>query len=146
MPKFKPVNRGKVSDVSHRLACNKLGIPEQNEQNCPQWLILPPKNKTPQPERLAFPVNNLSSSKVSTTNDVYLNSKKAASEKTELDSNNHSTQQTLNRRALAAPEQLTLKTNGSTNGKSRISIVDGKLISWAEMPDDILFISTEETK
>lgn len=44
---MKPINRGKVVDVSHR-----LGTPEMA---CSEWLILVPKEELPVPERLAFP-------------------------------------------------------------------------------------------
>ena len=40
-------NRGKVNDVSYRLGTPKMPKPE--------WLIATPKDKLPQPERLAFP-------------------------------------------------------------------------------------------
>lgn len=44
---MRPKNRGKVADVSHR-----LGTPQMPK---PEWLIALPKDKLPQPERLAFP-------------------------------------------------------------------------------------------
>ena len=47
LPCLKPVNRGKVVDVSH-----KLGTAEME---CPEWLIATPKNQLPVPEHLAFP-------------------------------------------------------------------------------------------
>lgn len=47
LPNLKPVSRGKVVDVSH-----KLGIAEME---CPEWLIATPKDQLPVPERLAFP-------------------------------------------------------------------------------------------
>lgn len=47
MPILKPVTRGKVVDVSH-----KLGTPQQES---PEWLIPIPKDELPVPERLAFP-------------------------------------------------------------------------------------------
>lgn len=46
LPKFTPVKRGKVNDVSTR-----LGTPIQP---VPEWLIATPKDELPQPERLAF--------------------------------------------------------------------------------------------
>lgn len=139
---MKSVKRGKVVEVAY-----KLGI---DQQACPDWLIALPKNKLPQPERLAFPVSE--QSKVSTNNSNGLSaatSRKRAHEQSESDSNSCS--QSLNRRALVAPEQLSARTNGSaTNGKSRISIVrtggKSKLISYDDAPEDIMFISTEATK
>ncbi|KAI1284942.1 Metastasis-associated protein MTA1 [Halotydeus destructor] len=45
-PKIKPVDRGSVVSVSH-----KLGTPEMP---CPEWLKATPKDQIPEPERLAF--------------------------------------------------------------------------------------------
>ncbi|XP_076313740.1 metastasis-associated protein MTA3-like isoform X2 [Tachypleus tridentatus] len=47
IPTAKSRNRGSVLDISHRLGAPNIPIPE--------WLIALPKNKLPQPERLAFP-------------------------------------------------------------------------------------------
>jgi hypothetical protein len=87
---------------------------------------------------------------------VTINSRKRTYEQSQLSENNNNStpQQQLNRRAFVLPEQLSLRTNGSTtNGKGRISIVrtngKNKLISWSDAPDiyhDILFKSTEATK
>lgn len=46
LPKSKPVDRGSVVSVSHR-----LGTPQMD---CPEWLKATPKEDIPQPERLAF--------------------------------------------------------------------------------------------
>ena len=47
LPKIKPAERVKIIEISHRLGIEKQPIPE--------WLIATPKDKLPQPERLAFP-------------------------------------------------------------------------------------------
>lgn len=47
IPNLKPINRGKVVDISQRLGTPKM--------ECPEWLILTPKDQIPVPERLAFP-------------------------------------------------------------------------------------------
>ena len=140
---------------------NKLGLPQYRTQ-CSEWLVPLPKNKLPQPERLAFPLpakdkeGNFILPKSNDLNST--NTRKRTHEQSELE-NHHS--QTLNRRALVAPvmnkqptaEQLALRTtNGgtvTTNGRARISIArigdKNKLISWTDAPDD-LFVSTEATK
>ena len=133
---MKPLKRCKVVEVAYR-----LGI---DQQACPDWLIALPKNKLPQPERLAFPLSEQSTN----SNGLNSTSRKRAHEQSESDSNSCS--QSLNRRALVAPEQLSARTNGSTtNGKSRISIVrtggKSKLISYDDAPEDIMFIRTEAT-
>ncbi|XP_022249422.1 metastasis-associated protein MTA3-like [Limulus polyphemus] len=46
IPKPKPRNRGSILDISHRLGAPNIPTPE--------WLIALPKDKLPQPERLAF--------------------------------------------------------------------------------------------
>lgn len=46
LPKCKPVDRGSVVSVSH-----KLGTPLME---CPEWLKTTPKGEIPEPERLAF--------------------------------------------------------------------------------------------
>lgn len=48
IPNLKPINRGKVVDISQRLGTPKM--------ECPEWLILTPKDQIPVPERLAFPL------------------------------------------------------------------------------------------
>ena len=47
MPKTKPIERGKVVDISYRLGTERIPTPE--------WLKATPKDQLPQPERLAFP-------------------------------------------------------------------------------------------
>ena len=47
LPRVRDKNRGKVTDISHR-----LGTPMMPK---PEWLIATPKDQLPQPERLAFP-------------------------------------------------------------------------------------------
>ncbi|XP_053205547.1 metastasis-associated protein MTA1-like [Panonychus citri] len=47
IPNFKPINRGKIIDISQR-----LGTPLMD---CPEWLILKPKSQQTGPRRLAFP-------------------------------------------------------------------------------------------
>ena len=141
LPKWKPAKRCKVVEVAYR-----LGI---DQQACPDWLVAVPKNKLPQPERLAFPLSEQSKA---STNSNGLNSMVTSRKRTheQTESNSNSCSASLNRRALVAPEQLSARTNGSTNGKSRISIVrtggKSKLISYDDAPEDILFVCTEATK
>lgn len=136
---MKSTKRGKVVEVAY-----KLGI---DQQACPDWLIALPKNKLPQPERLAFPVGDQSKVSRNNSNGLSTTSRK----RTHDQSDSNSCSQSLNRRALVAPEQLSARTNGSTiNGKSRVSVVrtDGKskLITFDDAPEDILFVRTEATK
>lgn len=143
----------------------KLGI---SRQECPEWLIISPKHKLPQSERLAFtPLKRDKDGNFITPNSSNDNSKNSMNSNQENSFRKRAygqfeTQSTsLNRRALVAPminkqptaQELALRTNGSstdnTNGRVRMTkySANGKSkIIWSDVPDDIFFRRADATR
>lgn len=167
LPRMRPKNRGKVTDVSHR-----LGTPQMPK---PEWLIALPKDKLPRPERLAFPPG-ISALDAELRNRELLEAKaalntpcEASSRKRSLDQNGTSSSSASSlpskRRQMAPPSILgksvpdlfeniskhSSAVSTSLNGRAKIATITNvsgqkQMISWVEAPDDVCFVANDKIK
>ncbi|KAF7488412.1 Metastasis-associated protein MTA3 [Sarcoptes scabiei] len=149
IPKLKKIDRGRVVDISHR-----LGTPDCEK---PEWLIALPKEKIPQPTRLAFPPTKSEDSEFDNQVKTNENSKKRP-----LEYNGNFIPS--KRRQMAPPSILgksvpdlyeNISRNSvstqSLNGRAKIATItnlSGKkqMISWVDAPDDVFFFSTKKIR
>ncbi|XP_027194230.2 metastasis-associated protein MTA3-like [Dermatophagoides pteronyssinus] len=164
-PKLKKIDRGNVCDISHRLGTPKMPKPE--------WLIALPKDKLPQPKRLAFPPTikseefepeDMSDSNKDScgNNNNDIGGGSGLGKKRSLEQNGNF--MPSKRRQMAPPSILGKSvpdlyenisrnsvTAQSLNGRAKIATItnlSGKkqMISWVDAPEDVYFVSTKKIK
>jgi metastasis-associated protein MTA len=170
LPKLKPIQRGKVVDISHRLGTPAMITPE--------WLKATPKDQLPQPERLAFPppprgedgqlllpriipVPSTTPEEPIKTHFGINNVSPIMLRKRNFEQNGSPVP--LKRRQLAPPSILgkavpdfygnmarnTLIT--PLNGRAKVATITRvggrkQMISWVDAPDDVYFVATDSTR
>ncbi|XP_054154293.1 metastasis-associated protein MTA3-like [Oppia nitens] len=170
-PKTRPIERGKVVDISQR-----LGTPQMVT---PQWLIATPKDQLPQPERLAFippprgpdgqlilprPLPAPQTPEIENVKNQWsVNNLSPIMPRKRPMEINGSPVPPLKRRQLAPPSILGKAVPdfyGMTNRNPLISSLNGRakvatitrvggrkqMISWVDAPDDVYFVATDSTR